>query len=57
MGYALMMSARNVALFGADWVGSKLQAAHVVNWDGLVGLNVGTTLICLLLGAISAPYS
>lgn len=48
MGYALMMSARNIALFGADWVGSKLLEKHLA-WDALVWLNAGTTLVCLLL--------
>ncbi len=47
MGYALMMSARNLALFGANWVGSKLIVAHVP-WDALVWLNAGTTFVCLI---------
>lgn len=49
MGYALMMSARNVALFGADVVGSKLLDRFHLPWDGLVWLNAGTTLVCLFL--------
>ena len=47
MGYALMMSARNVALFGADVVGSWL-VDHNLDWNALVGLNAGTTFLCLL---------
>lgn len=47
MGYALMMSARNVALFGADYVGSWL-IDNDVDWNLLVVLNAGTTLLCLL---------
>ncbi len=49
MGYALMMSARNIALFGADWVGSKLLATYHMPWNVLVWLNAGTTLICLIV--------
>lgn len=48
MGYALMMSARNLALFGADWVGSYLQDHYRLPWNGLVLLNAGTTFLCLL---------
>jgi len=48
MGYALMMSARNLALFGADWVGSYLQDHFHLPWDGLVLLNAGTTALCLI---------
>ena len=48
MGYALMMSARNVALFGADWVGSYLQDNAHLPWNGLVLLNAGTTALCLI---------
>jgi predicted MFS family arabinose efflux permease len=47
MGYALMMSARNVALYGADVVGSWL-VDHNLPWDTLVWLNAGTTFVCLL---------
>ncbi len=50
MGYALMMSARNVALFGADVVGSKiLDTFKHFPWNDLVLLNAGTTLICLIV--------
>ncbi len=49
MGYALMMSARNIALFGADWVGSKLLQSYHLHWNTLVWLNAGTTFVCLLL--------
>ncbi len=48
MGYALMMSARNVALFGADWVGSKLLDSHALPWNGLVLLSAGTTALCVI---------
>ncbi len=49
MGYALMMSARNIAVFGADWVGSKLLQSYHLQWNTLVWLNAATTLVCLLL--------
>jgi len=49
MGYALMMGARNAALFGADYVGSYLQDHAHLPWNGLVLLNVGTTALCLAL--------
>ena len=49
MGYALMMSARNLALFGADWVGSYLQDHFHLPWNGLVFLNAGTTALCLIV--------
>ena len=49
MGYALMMGARNAALFGADYVGSFLQDHYHLPWNGLVLLNVGTTALCLAL--------
>ena len=48
MGYALMMSARNVALFGADWVGSKILDSHALPWNGLVLLSAGTTALCVV---------
>ena len=48
MGYALMMSARNLALFGADWVGSYLQDHFHLPWNELVFLNAGTTVLCLI---------
>jgi hypothetical protein len=48
LGYSLMLSVRNVALFGADIVGSHLADQH---WPfaSLVYLNAGTTAIVLLL--------
>lgn len=48
MGYALMMGARNAAVFGADYVGSYLQDYAHLPWNGLVLLNVGTTALCLI---------
>jgi predicted MFS family arabinose efflux permease len=48
MGYALMMSSRNVAVFASDILGSWLLDHHLP-WNALVGLNSGTTLLCLLV--------
>jgi MFS family permease len=48
LGYSLMLSIRNVALFGADIVGSHL-ADHKWPFASLVYLNAGTTAIVLIL--------
>jgi MFS family permease len=48
LGYSLMLSIRNVALFGADVVGSYL-ADHNWPFANLVYLNAGTTAIVLVL--------
>ena len=48
LGYSLMLSIRNVALFGADIVGSHL-ADHKWSFGSLVYLNAGTTAIALFL--------
>ena len=48
LGYSLMLSIRNVALFGADVVGSYL-ADHKWPFANLVYLNAATTAIVLVL--------
>ena len=48
LGYSLILSIRNVALFGADVVGSYL-VDHKWPFSNLVFLNAGTTAIVLLL--------
>jgi hypothetical protein len=48
LGYSLMLSIRNLALFGADIVGSHL-ADHGWSFTSLVYLNAGTTAIVLVL--------
>ena len=48
LGYSLILSIRNLALSGADIVGSYL-ADHKWPFDHLVYLNAGTTAIVLLL--------
>jgi len=48
LGYSLMLSIRNVAVFGADIVGSHL-ADHGWRFRSLVYLNASTTAIVLVL--------
>jgi len=48
LGYSLILSFRNVALFGADIVGSYL-VDHQWSFANLVYLNAGTTAIVLVL--------
>jgi MFS family permease len=48
LGYSLILSIRNIALFGADVVGSYL-ADHKWPFTDLVFLNAGTTAIVLIL--------
>ena len=48
LAYSLMLSIRNVAVFGADVVGSYL-ADHKWAFSSLVYLNAGTTAIVLVL--------
>ena len=48
LGYSLMLSIRNVAVFGADIVGSYL-ADHKWAFSSLVCLSAGTTAIVLVL--------
>ena len=49
LGYSLILSFRNVALFGADVVGSKLSDDLKWPFANLVFLNSGTTAIVLIL--------
>jgi Major Facilitator Superfamily len=48
LAYSLMLSVRNLAVFGADVVGSYL-ADHNWSFSSLVYLNAGTTALVLLL--------
>ena len=48
LGYSLILSFRNAALFGADIVGSYL-ADHRWAFSQLVLLNAGTTVVVLIL--------
>lgn len=47
LGFALMMSLRNFALFSADWIGSWLMQSHHWPFSRLVILNAATTFIVI----------
>ena len=47
LGFALMMSLRNLAANGGDWTGSWLMQSWHWNFSGLVFISAGTTLLVL----------
>lgn len=47
LGYSLMLSVRNLALFGTDILGSKLMDSYGWSFNALVYINAGTTLLAL----------
>lgn len=49
LGFSLMMSVRNLALFGTDWFGSKLLEQYHIAFSSLVIANAVTTLITVPL--------
>ena len=49
LGFSLMMSVRNLALFGTDWFGSKLLDQYHLSFNSLVIANSATTLITVPL--------
>jgi len=49
LGFSLMMSVRNLALFGTDWFGSKLLDQYHFSFNSLVFANSATTLITVPL--------
>jgi predicted MFS family arabinose efflux permease len=49
LGFALMVSVRNFALFGTDWFGAKLMDAWHVSFDALVLSNSATTAVTVPL--------
>jgi len=49
MGFALMMSVRNLALFGTDWFGSQLLDKYHLAFNSLVLANSATTAITVPL--------
>jgi len=49
LGFSLMMSVRNMALFGTDWFGSKLLDQYHFSFNSLVIANSVTTLITVPL--------
>jgi hypothetical protein len=49
LGFSLMMSVRNLALFGTDWFGSKLLEQYHIGFNSLVVVNSATTLLAVPL--------
>lgn len=49
LGFSLMMSVRNLALFGTDWFGSMLLDQYHLSFNSLVLTNGATTLITVPL--------
>jgi hypothetical protein len=49
LGFSLMMSVRNLALFGTDWFGAKLLEQYHVGFNSLVVFNSATTLVAVPL--------
>jgi predicted MFS family arabinose efflux permease len=49
LGFALMMSVRNLSLFGSDWVGSKLLEVYHLHFSTLVIANGAFSLLAVPL--------
>jgi predicted MFS family arabinose efflux permease len=49
LGYSLMLSFRNMALFGADYLGSLLSGAYKLPWSTMVIVNGTTTGVVILM--------
>lgn len=49
LGYSLMLSARNLAIFGADWLGAKSAKVYHLEFNTMVFINAGTTALVLVL--------
>jgi hypothetical protein len=49
LGFSIMVSVRNLALFGTDWFGSNLLDQYHLSFDSLVITNSATTLIAVPL--------
>jgi type IV secretory pathway VirB2 component (pilin) len=47
LGYSLMMSVRNLALFGTDWLGSNLLDKFHLHFNELVVINAATTALAI----------
>ena len=52
LGFSLMMSVRNLALFGTDWFGSNLLDRYHVHFSSLVLANAATTVITIPLSLL-----
>jgi len=49
LGFSLMMSVRNFALYGTDWLGSTLLDKYHLAFNNLVLINAATTAIAIPL--------
>jgi hypothetical protein len=49
LGFSLMVSVRNLALFGTDWFGSKLPGDYQISFDAPVVANSVTTAVAVPL--------
>jgi MFS family permease len=49
LGYSLMMSVRNISLFGADKLGAYYSDTYHVSWTTMVIVNAATTAIVLVI--------
>jgi predicted MFS family arabinose efflux permease len=49
LGYSLMISVRNLALFGTDWLGSAMLDRYHLKFNDLVLANAATTLVTVPL--------
>jgi predicted MFS family arabinose efflux permease len=49
LGFSLMMSVRNVTLFGSDWIGSKLLETYHLPFNNLVLANAATSALAIPL--------
>jgi hypothetical protein len=49
LGFSIMISVRNLALFGTDWFGSNLLDQYHLSFSSLVIANSTTTLIAVPL--------
>ena len=49
LGFSLMLSVRNIMLFGSDWIGSKLLDAYHLHFSSLVLANAATSALAIPL--------
>jgi hypothetical protein len=49
LGFSLIMSVRNFALYGTDWIGSKMMDRYHLAFNTLVLSNAATTAIAIPL--------
>ena len=49
LGFSILVSVRNLALFGTDWFGSNLLDQYHLSFNSLVIANPATTLIAVPL--------